>query len=318
MDNFVFSLNATIPIFLVMVLGYILMRVKFFTEDFVSVVNKYVFKVALPVLLFRDIATTPVSEDFDIRFVVFCIIATAFMFGATWFFAWKFLPDKSMVGAFTQAAARGSAAVLGIAFVENIYGNSGLTPLMIISAVPFFNIYSVIILTLGASDRESQDRKGLVRHTLFNIITNPIILGILAGVPFSIIGVTLPPIVLTTADSIASTATPMALLAVGASFQGSQALARQKLKPTIAATIIKLFVLPAIITPLAVLAGFRDSALVAILIMSGSPTTVTCYIMAKNMHNDDVLTASVVMLATLLSSVSLTLWLFLFRSLGYI
>ena len=75
MDNFVFSLNATIPIFLVMVLGYILMRVKFFTEDFVSVVNKYVFKVALPVLLFRDIATTPVSEVFDIRFVVFCIIA---------------------------------------------------------------------------------------------------------------------------------------------------------------------------------------------------------------------------------------------------
>lgn len=54
MDSLIFSLNATIPVFLVIVLGYILMRVGFFTEGFVKIADKYVFKVALPVLLHRQ------------------------------------------------------------------------------------------------------------------------------------------------------------------------------------------------------------------------------------------------------------------------
>lgn len=59
--------------------------------------------------------------------------------------------------------------------------------------------------------------------------------------------------------------------------------------------------------------GFTGSAMIAILIMVGSPTTVSCYVMARNMGYKGVLTSNVVMLATVLSSVSLTLWIFLLR-----
>lgn len=207
-------------------------------------------------------------------------------------------------------------AVLGIAFVQNIYGNSGMTPLMIVSAVPLYNIYSVIILTFCANDQDHSNRAATIKRACKNILTNPIILGIAAGVPFSLLNIELPPLVLKTVTNVAQTATPMALLAVGAGFEGRKAI--KKIKPTMIATFIKLIALPAIYFPFAIAMGFRESALVAILIMVGSPTTVTCYIMAKNMGNDDVLSSSIIVMATLLSSVTLTFWIFFLRSMGLI
>lgn len=316
MDNFIFSLNTTLPVFLVIVLGWFLMQKKMFNDNFVDIINKYVFKVALPVLLFKDIATTPIHDVFDPGFVIFCMVGTTIMFMGVWALTSIFMKDKTMVGAFTQAAARGSAAVLGIAFVQNIYGDSGMTPLMIVAAVPLYNIYSVIILTVCANDQTNTHAAATIKRAFINILTNPIILGIAAGVPFSFLNIELPPLVMKTVSSVAQTATPMALLAVGAGFEGRKAI--KKIKPTLIATFIKLAALPAIFFPFAIAMGFRESALVAILVMVGSPTTVTCYIMAKNMGNDEVLSSSIVVTATLLSSITLTFWIFLLKSMNLI
>lgn len=314
MDSFHFAINATMPIFLVIVLGWVLMRMGIFNKAFADVADKYVFKVALPVLLFYDIATTNLRQGFDLKFVLFCMVSTTTMFLGIWLLAHLSMKDKSLVGAFSQAAARSSAAILGIAFVMNIYGNLGQTPLMIVAAVPLFNIYSVIILSSSASDNPGG--RGHIKHTCLNVIKNPIILGILAGLPFSLLGIKFPVIVAKTITSVGSTATPVALLVVGAGFEGRKALAR--IKPTVMATAIKLLILPAIFLPLAVFMGFTKSELVAVLIMTGSPTTVSCYIMAKNMDNDAILSSSIIVLATLLSSVTLTGWIFLLRHMALI
>ena len=79
-----FSLNATLPVFLVIVLGWFLMQKKMFNENFVDIINKFVFKVSLPVLLFKDIATTPIRDAFDPKFVIFCMIGTTIMFMGIW------------------------------------------------------------------------------------------------------------------------------------------------------------------------------------------------------------------------------------------
>jgi hypothetical protein len=313
LDSFLFSLNATMPVFLVILLGYVLMKIGFFTKAFTDVADRYVFQVALPVLLFYDIATTDLRQNFQLKFVLFCVVVTTIMFWGVYLLARIFLKDKSMVGAFAQAAARGSAAILGIAFVENIYGDPGLTPLMIVAAVPLFNVYSVLILTFSAPGSSG---KGQLKRACINVAKNPIILGILAGIPFSLLQIQLPTILTKTITSVGGTATPIALLVVGAGFQTGAALS--KWKPALWATAIKLVFLPMIFLPVAVWMGFTGSELIAILVMVGSPTTVTCYIMAKNMGNDGVLSSSVVVLATLLSSVTLTFWIFLLRVLQLI
>ena len=314
MENFIFSLNVTLPIFVIILVGGFLKRVGLLTDGFTAVADKFVFKVALPVQLFKDIATMDLRADFSWRFVLFCMAATTFMFAACWLIGAVFLNDKSMVGAFAQASARGSAAILGIAFVENIYGNSGMTPMMIVAAVPLFNIYSVIILTVSSA--EGKLNGAVLKKTLKGVVTNPIILGIAAGMFWSLLRLPWPTILGKSVTYLANTATPLALLVLGATFKGREAL--QKIGPTIAAAFLKLVAIPAVIFPAAIHLGFRGSELVAIMIMLASPTTVTCYIMAKNMGGDETLSASIVMTATLLSSVTLTLWVFLIRSLGYI
>ncbi len=314
MADFIFSLNATLPIFLIMVLGWFLMRIGLFNKEFNKVADKYVFKVALPVLLFKDIATADIRSDFNLTFVLFCMVTTTIMFLAIWGLSYIFIKDKTQVGAFAQASARGSAAVLGIAFINNIYGNSGMAPLMIVSAVPLYNILSVIILTFSSSAQDYKNSN--IKKACINVVKNPIIIGIFLGLPFSIFGINIPAIPLKAVTSIAQTATPIALLVVGAGFEGAKAI--KKIKLTSIATFIKLVLLPLIFFPFAIAFGFRGSELVAILVMLGSPTTVTCYIMAKNMGNDEVLSSSIVVMATLLSSVTLTGWIFVLKVMGLI
>ena len=318
MDNFIFSLNATVPIFLLIVVGWFLMRLGILSKAFTASADKYVFKVALPAVLFKDIATADIRSDFDPKFFFFCMIATSMMFLGVWFFANLLIKDKSIIGAFVQGSARGSAAVLGIAFVNNIYGSSGMAPMMIVAAVPLYNIFSVIILTVHSNNKDNNASQ--IKTTVLNVLKNPIIIGIVAGLPFSLLGIDITGPALNipykVISNLAATATPIALLVVGASFEGRKAI--QKLGPTLTASIIKLFILPAVFFPFAVMMGFRGSELVAILVMLGSPTTVTCYIMAKNMGNDEVLSSSIAVMATLLSSVSLTFWVFLLKSLALI
>ena len=323
MENFVFALNATMPVFLIILLGWFLRRVGVLTDGFNKPANQYVFKCALPVSLFQSISGMDLYTDFNPLFCLFCFAVTTVMFFGVWALSWLCLRDKGMVGAFAQASARSSAAILGIAFAVSIYGDAGMVPMMIVAAVPFFNIYSVLILTFSPQVDE-QGRLlprragggGMVRQACLNVLKNPIILGILCGVPFALLRVELPHILDSALDTVGATATPVALLVVGASFSGSEAL--KKWKPAAWATFLKLFLLPALFLPLAALLGFRNSEMVAILIMVGSPTTVSCYVMARSMKGDGVLTSNVVLLATLFSSVSITLWLFLMRSFGLV
>lgn len=314
MENFIYSVNATLPIFLVIVIGYVLKQIGMLNDEFVTVANKFNFKVTLPFLVFRDISSANIKEDFDIVFVLFCAIATTICFFVIWAGAKLFIKDKTITGAFVQASFRSSAAVMGIAFIQNIYGTSGMAPLMIIGSVPLYNIYSVIVLTLEAEN--SGQGKEKIKKALIGIVTNPIIIGIVLGLLVSLLGITFPTVVNKTIQNMASMASPLALIAIGAGFEGRKALA--KIKPTIVVAVIKLVLQAAIFIPIAIYLGFRDEKMIAILVMLAAPTTPSCYIMAKNMNNDGVLTASAVVVTTLFSAVTLTFWIYLLKTVGMI
>ena len=132
MDNLIFCLNATVPIFAIILLGRLLRGRNFFSPKTLTEIDKLSFKVLLPLLLFQDIAAGRITEQFDPKFFFFCAGVTALYFFAIWAGAALLLRDKSMVGAFTQGAFRGSQAILGVAFVQNLYGSAGLVPLMIV------------------------------------------------------------------------------------------------------------------------------------------------------------------------------------------
>ena len=185
MENLIFSLNATIPVFLLMVLGYILKILKIVDEPFVKTLNKFNFQVTLPVLLFRDIAESDFYSVWDTTYVLYCFLVTLFCIIVIWVLAAIFYKDRAHMGEFIQASFRSSAAVLGIAFIQNIYGNAGMAPLMIIGTVPLYNMAAVLILSFTKPSAGGLD-KASITASIKGIVTNPMIIGILLGMVVSV------------------------------------------------------------------------------------------------------------------------------------
>lgn len=314
MENLIFSLNATIPIFLMMLLGMLFRKLGWMDEVFAAKMNKFVFLVPLPVLLFEQLATVDFSEVWDIKFILFCFVVTAISITISTLISllWK---DRSVKGEFIQATYRSSAALLGIAFIQNIYGTAGMAPLMIIGSVPLYNIMAVVVLSVFKPGNNSFD-KALVKKTLKGIVTNPIIIGIVAGFVWSALKLPMPSILHKTVSSIGATATPMGLMSMGATFEMKKATS--KMKPTLVAVFMKLVGFCAIFLPMAALLGFRNEELIAILVMLGSATTVSCFVMARNMGHEGTLSSGVIMMTTLLSAFTLTMWLDVLRSFGLV
>lgn len=314
MENLIFSLNATIPIFLMMLLGMLFRKLGWMDEVFAAKMNKFVFLVPLPVLLFEQLATVDFSEVWDIKFILFCFVVTAISITISTLISllWK---DRSVKGEFIQATYRSSAALLGIAFIQNIYGTAGMAPLMIIGSVPLYNIMAVVVLSVFKPGNNSFD-KALVKKILKGIATNPIIIGIVAGFVWSALKLPMPSILHKTVSSIGATATPMGLMSMGATFEMKKATS--KMKPTLVAVFMKLVGFCVVFLPMAALLGFRNEEMIAILVMLGSATTVSCFVMARNMGHEGTLSSGVIMMTTLLSAFTLTMWLDVLRSFGLV
>ena len=314
MENLIFSLNATIPIFLMMLLGMLFRKLGWMDEVFAAKMNKFVFLVPLPVLLFEQLATVDFSEVWDIKFILFCFVVTAISITISTLISllWK---DRSIKGEFIQATYRSSAALLGIAFIQNIYGTVGMAPLMIIGSVPLYNIMAVVVLSVFKPGNNSFD-KALVKKTLKGIATNPIIIGIVVGFVWSALKLPMPLILHKTVSSIGATATPMGLMSMGATFEMKKATS--KMKATLVAVFMKLVGFCVVFLPMAALLGFRNEEMIAILVMLGSATTVSCFVMARNMGHEGTLSSGVIMMTTLLSAFTLTMWLDVLRSFGLV
>ena len=303
MSNLIYSINATLPIFLLIILGKVLKTTKIINDEFTKTADRYVFRIALPALLFSDLTENNVGSAFDGKYVLFCFSVTIFSIAVLWGLTEKFMKNEEQKGAFIQGSYRSSAAILGLAFINNMYDSVGMAPLMI--------IFAVIILTLKG---DNGGKKPNMKETFINVMKNPILLSILIALPFALLNLHFPSFVNKAIGSVANTATPLALISIGASFEGKKAL--KKMKPTLLASFIKLILLVGLFLPLAVFFGYRNQELMALLVMLGSPTTVSSYIMAKNTGNDGILTSSIIVLTTLLSSLTLTLWIFVLKSFG--
>ncbi len=314
MENLIFSLNATIPIFLMMVLGVFFRKTGLLKENMINGLNQFVFKATLPVLLFGDLAKQDFAEAWNGKFVAFCFVVTLVSISLVALMSMA-LKDKSQRGEFIQGAYRSSAAILGIAFITNIYGNSGMAPLMIIGSVPLYNIMAVVVLSFTKPGQNGMSPE-LIKKTLKGIATNPIILGILAGAMWSVLRLPMPTILTKTVSSLGGLTTPLGLMAMGAAFNWSEA--KSGMGPAFAASFMKLIGLCTLFLPVAVLLGFREAELIAILVMLGSSTTVSSYVMARNMGHSGVLSSSIVAITTLGSAFSLTFWLYVLKTLALI
>ncbi len=317
LSNLVFSLNATMPLFIVMAVGYFVRRIKIVDEGFVKSANRFNFKVTIPVLLFYDMATADFKETFSLKFFLFCFISTTILMFASWG-ACRLLmrKNKDCIAEFVQGCYRCSLAVSGMALVERISGDTSMGGLMMLATVPIYNIFAVILLQVESPDKEHHSDDHKLRDSFIGIAKNPIILSILLGFIWSLIGLSFPTVIGSSLDMIKRIATPFALICIGIDFKFKEAFG--KLGISALASAFKLIIFPAIVLPIAILMGFRDNHLVTILVAFASPATPVAYIMSKQYGFEGTIISSVVAITTLLSSFTMAAIIFVLRTLGYI
>ena len=190
MKELIFCLNATMPVFLLMILGYIFRKVGVIDLEFADKMNRLVFLALLPVLLFKELSVSDFSAIWDLKYLLFCFFTTCLSIVIMCVIS-IFLKDRSIRGEFIQAGFRSSAALLAYAFVKYVYGEAKVVALLVIGAVPLYNVASVVILML-LRPKQGKLNRVVLKNTLKGVMKNPLILGILAGMVWALLKIPQP------------------------------------------------------------------------------------------------------------------------------
>ena len=317
-ESFLYSVNTVFPIFIIVALGWVLLRIKLITPEFTAVAERLVFKIALPVMLFTEVASADFETVFDGRFILFCCAGILSVFLVLCAAVPLFIKSDDRRGAFIQGIYRSNFAILGVPLAQNMFGEEGMAQIAIV--MPFtiflFNVFAVLILSIYAPKEAKLTPRQFLRQAVKNIVTNPLIIAVTAGVPFMLLGIEFPAVVSKSLGYISDTVMPLALICIGANFR-FEAL-RGRIGTALAASLLKVIAVPATMVCIAVMAGFRGVRLGVILILFGAPTAVTSYIMAKNMKSDHELAGQIILLTTLMCIATLFAGVFILRTLSLI
>lgn len=310
LESLGFSLTVTSPIFILIVTGFYLKRINFINDTFIDISSKLIFNISLPLLLFFAIQKTPLSEISNLSLIIYAAIATTVVFIFLELWATRLQPVEDR-GVFVQGAFRSNMGFVGLAYCVNAYGEVGLiaASLYLGFITILFNVLSVI--TLNRSAKQSQS----VKNVFFGIAKNPLIMGIMAGLVVSALGIKMPDFTAKTGEYFANLALPLGLLCVG----GTLNLHELKTNPnkTLQATLAKLFIVPFVITAGGILSGFRGIDVGILFLMSAAPTATASYIMAKGIGGNDKLAANIIALTNLGSIVSVSLGIMILRGFGW-
>jgi len=312
LDNFLFSINAVAPLFAVLFLGYALKKIGFLNDNFVAIGNKVVFFVALPASVFMSVYTADVGDLLDWNFAAFSVGASLVGFLGIWGISALFIKDKSILGAFAQGAFRGNYAFLGMPLLINLAGEAGeaRAALTMAFVLPVYNICTVLLLAVCSDNGKKVGFKTI----LFTIIKNPFIIAITIAFGLQLLNISLPFVLNQTTRYSANMATGLALICLGASmsFQGFDS----KFKYAVVASLIKVVVLPIIFVIAGHLLGFTGYDLAAFLILGGIPSAIAGYAMVVQMGGDTYIAGTIVVLSTLFSAFTLTVFIYVMRAVG--
>lgn len=307
MENLILSFNIVLPIFLILSLGYILKKLKILDELTTKNMNSVNFKVFLPLLLFYNVYKTDLSVVFNPKLLIFSIISVILVFLLLFIIIPLLEKDNRKRGVIIQGIFRSNFVIFGVPVCEALFGQNatGVASMLIAVVVPLFNFLAVICLEIyrGGNINFKKIIKG--------IITNPLIIASIIGLFFIYFKIKLPTPIEKTINDISKIATPLAFILLGSSFTFSAFSVYIK---QLSITILgKLIIVPGIVLYIAALLGFRNIELTCLLSVFASPTAVSSYTMAEQMDGDSILAGQIVVLTSIISIITVFLWIFILK-----
>lgn len=313
MQNFMISFNVVFPIFIMMALGFFIKTIRLVDEPAVKQMNSVVFRILLPLTIFRNISNSRISDVFSPKLAMFVIVSIVAIIALLFIIIPFIEKDRRKTGVLIQAIFRSNFVIFGVPVSEALCGGdvSGTTSLLVAVVIPIFNVFAVVTLEVFRGG------KAHLGKIIKGIVTNPLIVASIIGVLALVFGFRLSGVLKDTVDDISSITTPLALIMLGASINFS--FVKANIKELIIGVGAKLVLIPAIILPIAVYAfDFAGSDLAIILAIFATPPAVSSFTMAQQMGADDELAGQLVMFGTVLCLVTMFIWIFMSKQLGFI
>lgn len=312
MENLILSFNVVLPLFLCIMLGYFLRRIRMVDTPSLNTMNKLCFKVFLPIYLFNNIATTNLSAAFNGKLLVVAVCGLVGQFLLLMLMIPRVEKENSRRGVLIQAIFRSNFALFGLPVALSLCGTEkvGPTSLLVGLTVPVFNILAVVTLESFRGGKPS------IKKMLKGIATNPLIIASLVGIAFNLLDITLPLAVQKSVTDLGGVATPLSLVALGGSFTVSKV--KEYRKQLTIGVLGRLVLSPLLMVSIGVLLGFRNENLIPLLIMSGAPTAVSSFPMAQQMEGDGELAAALVVFTSAFAIFTMFVWIFVLKQIGVI
>jgi len=309
MQIILFTVNIVAPIFLLIILGIFLKRIGLVNAVFVSQTSIFVFKVSLPALIFLKIATVKISEAFDGTLILTSLSLVLIVAAISWFVSSFIAKSPADKGVLIQGSFRSNFAIIGLALIVNLIGESqlGKASLVLAFVMPLYNVLAVIALTVPFKS----ERKYNYFETAKEIGKNPLILSALFAAPFSIFSINLGQVFTTTLSYLAKISLPLALISIGASLNLRNLKRASKL--SFAAMFNKIILFPAIAVFTGIYLNFDANQLVIIYVLFASPTAIASFIMADAMGSNSKLASDIIVITTLFSIFTLSIGIILLK-----
>jgi len=309
-QNFIIAVEAVAPMFIIMAIGVLVRRRGMVTGDDVKRMNKLIFNTLFPVMMFANLYGVDFGEAVNPKLMITGAGILLAVYVIAFVVVLHIEKDRRSRGAMIQAVFRSNFVIMGLPIVGNIFGseNLGMTTVMMTIIVPMYNILAVITLEIFRGGKVSPG------HIIKEIFKNPLIIGAVAGIVAVITQLKVPYLVENTVDMLSEAATPMSLIMLGASFD-VQSIERCR-RNLIICVFGRLVAVPAFALTVGIIMGFRGVALVTLIAIFAAPCAVSSYTMAQQMDSDAELAGNCVIFSSLLSCVTMFLWIFMLKNFG--
>jgi predicted permease len=309
---FLETLNITAPVFAMLFLGVLLKRIDWINDGFIHTASSLVFNVTMPALLFLGILHADLHSALKPGLLIYFAVATLFSFAFAWGWAIWRCPREDR-GIYTQGAFRGNNGVIGLALAASMYGDYGISLGAILAAlvILFYNTLSTIVLAVYSPVIKS-DPWSICK----SVVSNPLIISVLAATPFAVFQIGLPAWLETSGQYLAQMTLPLALICIGGTL--SLAALRKSGDLALSSSLVKMLGLPILTTFGAWLCGFRGAELGILFLYFGSPTAAASFVMARAANGNHELAAAIIVITTLMAAVTTNIGIFLLQWGGWI
>ena len=312
MQNLLLSFNVVAPLMIYMLIGLLLRKTNIASERLMRDANNIIFYVTLPLMCYRAIASADIDAMFETPFLLYMALCILVIFALTALLVPVFSKENTRRGVLMLGVFRSNDAIFGLAVAAALLGenNLGMMSIAVSLTVPLFSILSVIAMERYRGERV---RFGTV---LLRVIKNPIMIACYAGFLVNLLHIELPAVLQTPIDRLAAATTPLAFVLLGGTI--SFAAVKKNRAAITVISLLRLLLVPLVVVGTFLLLGFRGEFIVVTMIIVGAPVAMITYTMAVGMDADDELAGTLVAVTSVLSILTMFLFIFVLKQFAFI